>query len=211
MVINQATIHIISCFFRNCKPYFARGRESADLPGTYAFARADAAMRCSALYDRGSWAGAMSRLAGFSSGRSVCACGGWSARRFAFGHAGRSAGRNIGSVFSSLWKMASTRAVPIRRVLRFVRSMFRALCGDACVWRAEMRFCWGARRSYGSIGAFCVRSRRFCGSVAVWVCLARQRALGYNEDLPGSNKRRPHCGWPGKSCGRAIIPIRASP
>ena len=75
MVINQATIHIISCFFRNCKPYFARGRESADLPGTYAFARADAAMRCSALYDRESWAGAMSRLAGCSSGRSVCARG----------------------------------------------------------------------------------------------------------------------------------------
>ncbi len=81
MVINQATIYIISCFFRNCKPYFARGQESADLPGTYAFARADAAMRCSALYDRESWAGAMSRLAGCSSGRSVCARGGWSARR----------------------------------------------------------------------------------------------------------------------------------
>ena len=59
-------------------------------------------------------------------------------RRFAFGRAGG----NIGSAFSSLWKMASTRAFPIRRVSRFVRGMFRALCGDACASRAETRFCW---------------------------------------------------------------------
>ena len=59
-------------------------------------------------------------------------------RRFAFGRVGG----NIGSAFSSLWKMASTRAFPIRRVSRFVRGMFRALCGDACASRAETRFCW---------------------------------------------------------------------
>ena len=94
-------------------------------------------------------------------------------RRFAFGRAGG----NIGSVFSSLWKMASTRAVPIRRVLRFVRSMFRALCGDACVWRAEMRFCWGARWSCGSIGVFCVRSRRSCGSIEVFCVRSRRSAV----------------------------------
>ena len=168
MVINQATIHIISCFFRNCKPYFARGRESADLPGTYAFARADAAMRCSALYDRGSWAGAMSRLAGCSSGRSVCARGGWSARRCGALRSDALAGISVqSSLHYGRWRLQG----------RFVRSMFRALCGDACVWRAEMRFCWGARRSYGSIEAFCVRSRRSCGSIEVFCVRSRRSAV----------------------------------
>ena len=28
----------------------------------------------------------------------------------------------------------------------------------------------------------------------MWVRLTRQRTLGYNEDLPESNKRKPHSG-----------------
>ena len=41
--------------------------------------------------------------------------------------------------------------------------------------------------------------------VAAWVRFTRRGALGYNEDLPGSNL------WPGKSCGYTNAPIYASP
>ena len=172
MVINQATIHIISCFFRNCKPYFARGRESADLPGTYAFARADAAMRCSALYDRESWAGAMSRLAGCSSGRSVCARGGWSARRCGALRSDALAGISVqSSLHYGRWRLQG-------------RFPYAAFCGscEVCLGRYAVIRAFGvlrcgsvggARRSCGSIGVFCVRSRRSCGSIEVFCVQSR--------------------------------------
>ncbi len=141
MVINQATIHIISCFFRNCKPYFARGRESADLPGTYAFARADAAMRCSALYDRGSWAGAMSRLAGCSSGRSVCARGGWSARRCGALRSDALAGISVqSSLHYGRWRLQG-------------RFPYAAFCGsfEVCLGHCAVMRAFGVLRC-GSVG-----------------------------------------------------------
>ena len=141
MVINQATIHIISCFFRNCKPYFARGRESADLPGTYAFARADAAMRCSALYDRGSWASAMSRLAGCSSGRSVCARGGWSARRCGALRSEALAGISVqSSLHYGRWRLQG-------------RFPYAAFCGsfEVCLGHCAVMRAFGVLRC-GSVG-----------------------------------------------------------
>ena len=141
MVINQATIHIISCFFRNCKPYFARGRESADLPGTYAFARADAAMRCSALYDRESWAGAMSRLAGCSSGRSVCARGGWSERRCGALRSDALAGISVqSSLHYGRWRLQG-------------RFPYAAFCGsfEVCLGHCAVMRAFGVLRC-GSVG-----------------------------------------------------------
>ena len=108
--------------------------ESARGTSGAAFVRAIAAMRRSALYDHESWAGAMLRLAGCSSGRSVCARGGWSARRCGALRSDALAGISVqSSLHYGRWRLQG----------RFVRSMFRALCGDACVWRAELRFCWG--------------------------------------------------------------------
>ena len=37
----------------------------------------------------------------------------------------------------------------------------------------------------------------------------RAPSLEYNGDLPDSNKRRPHCGWSGKSCDRTNAPVRS--
>ena len=180
----------------------ARGASGA------AFVRAIAAMRCSALYDHESWAGAMLRLAGCSSGRSVCARGGWSARRCGALRSDALAGISVQpSLHYGRWRLQG------RFPYAAFRGSFEVCLGRYAVMRALRVLRHGSvgrtRRSCGSVGAFCVRSRRFCGSVAVWVCLARQRALGYNEDLPGSNKRRPHCGWPGKSCGRTIASMRS--
>ena len=45
---------------------------------------------------------------------------------------------------------------------------------------------------------------------AMWVRFTRRGPLRDNEDLTGSNKRRPHCGWPGKSRSCIIVPIRQS-
>ena len=41
---------------------------------------------------------------------------------------------------------------------------------------------------------------------AAWVRFTRREALGYNEDLTGSNKWRPHCGWPDSSYARHVKP-----
>ena len=35
-----------------------------------------------------------------------------------------------------------------------------------------------------------------------------RRHPGTIGDLTGSDKRRPHCGWPGRSCGRSNIAVR---
>ena len=37
---------------------------------------------------------------------------------------------------------------------------------------------------------------------------SRRRHPGTRKDPPGSDKRRPHCGWPGRSCGRSNIAVR---
>ena len=37
---------------------------------------------------------------------------------------------------------------------------------------------------------------------------SRRRHPGIRKDPPGSDKRRPHCGWPGRSCGRSNIAVR---
>ena len=141
---------------------------------------ADAAACGAISWDRESQAGEMLQPAGYRPAGTWVRAGGWSAGRGRF-----------------CWN-----------VLRSVRARFEVLA---------RRLVFDLCPACVSIGMSCVHSRLLCGSGAAscvrsmpGVRFTRQGPLGYNEGLTGSNKRRPHCGWFGKTCGRAIIPIHAS-
>ena len=82
------------------------------------------------------------------------------------------------------------------------------------LWRSDCAFAatprgvrWGsapqtAPKSLRLSGLSSFDSRP-CALYAAW-------GLRYNGDLTGSDKRRPHCGWPGKSCGVARQQVEAA-
>ena len=166
-----------------------------------AFVRAIAAMRCSALYDRESWAGAMSRLAGCSSGRSVCARGGWSARRCGALRSDALAGISVQpSLHYGRWRLQG----------RFPYAAFGGSC-EVCLGHCAVMRAFGVLRC-GSVGGHAGHTallKRFAFDHAGFAVLLRCGCAWHGKGHSGTTETCPAPISGGRTAAGRAAPIHA--